>query len=216
MEELIIRITDISEDVEILRHDHLLDKTLEKKMSLKAFVTELTSIANRTSDELEPKILPSGCIGYNCSGKKEIYVFNQPEHKRFITYSTGKINKAYKINYPSSIFVVVVNNNRFVRITQYMYVEYKGMETDLYYPAMPNTTHNMCLGNVRTEIDNGDVLGSLEKIIYSPYSHSTVDNIKSFRNTEDYFNYLTTHSIEPKYLKKYDGKLKDLFAGGVR
>lgn len=212
MKELIIRITDISEDIEILKCDHFLESITEKKISFEAFAKVIKERIEKNNYSIpKPILLPKNCIGFNVNKYGECYVIHQPEHKRFVTLATNDgFTKAYKINYPNSIFVVNVAAGKITNITHYMYVKWLDMKTQLYYPAMPNTTLDICIGGAERTID-GDLLSTLESIIYAPYSHTTVDNVKSFRKSKDYFEYLTKNHIEARYLRKHKFLLEDIF-----
>lgn len=212
MKELVIRITDTSEDVEVLKCDHLFETITEKKISLEALSKALQSkTKKKITTKPKPILLPKNCIGYSINSFGECYVIHQPEHKRFVTLATNDgFSKAYKINYPNSIFVVDVAVGKITNITHYMYVKWQDMKTQLYYPAMPNTTLNICIGGAERTIE-GDLVSTLESIIYAPYSHTTVDNVKSFRKSKDYFEYLTKNHIEARYLRKHKFLLEDIF-----
>ena len=69
---------------------------------------------------------------------------------------------------------------------------------------------NICIGGAERTIE-GDLVSTLESIIYAPYSHTTVDNVKSFRKSKDYFEYLTKNHIEARYLRKHKFLLEDIF-----
>lgn len=217
MFELVVRMTNLDKDVEVLKCDHVKGVITEKKISVKAFLKALNNIASGSGDyrTIKPTPIPKGCIGWNSLGENQVYVINQPEHQRYVTYSCGQTNKAYKINYPNSVFVVNVSSNRIMSITHYMYDEWEDMETKLYYPAMPNSALNVCLGMAKRDIDNGDIIAALENIIYAPYSHSTVNNAKGFKSTEKYFEWLSENHMSKKYLVPYEGKLKDIYGGNL-
>lgn len=213
MKELIIRITDASDDIELLKREYLLDTITEKKISFEAFAKAIIAKTEKKDNSTPtPILLPKNCIGYSSNKSNECYVIHQPEHKRFITLASNDgVKKAYKINYPNSIFVVKTGAGKISTITHYMYVKWDGLKTQLYYPAMPNTTLNICIGNADTSIKDGDLIATLESIIYAPYSHTTVDNVKSFKKSKDYFEYLTNNHIEERYLKKHKYILGDIF-----
>lgn len=216
MFELIVRMTNLDKDVEILKYDHINNIFTEKKMSIKVFMEGLKALYPTASyRDIKPMSLPKGCIGFNSNGSDQVYIINQPEHQRYVTYSHMGDNKAYKINYPNSIYVVYVSAKKIKTITHYMYDEWNEMETDLYYPAMPNSSLNICLGNARTEIENNNVIAALENIIYAPYSHATVNNAKSFKSTPKYFEWLSKNHMNKKYLTKMDKKLKDIYGGNL-
>lgn len=93
-----------------------------------------------------------------------------------------------------------------------MYTEFKGKDTTLYKYAMANmlSGNNICIGNAERDVGES-IIDALEKIIYAPYSHATLNNIKGFESTETYFKYLSEHSIDVKYLYASGKTLGDLF-----
>lgn len=215
MNELIVRMTNLDKDVELLKYDHLNETQIEKKISMKSFLEIVSKLAFERSGyiEITPLKIPKGCIGWNSDGVHQVYVINQPEHVRYVTYDHSTAKKGYKINYPNSIFVVHISKERISSITHFMYDEWQEMETQLYYPAMPNSTLSICLGGVDRQIINGDIIAALERVIYAPYSHASVNNAKGFKSTTKYFEWLSKNHMQKKYLIPYKGKLKDLFGG---
>lgn len=219
MREAIIRIGDSSKDVEILVNNLVFDnEIIEKKMSFSKFVETLNDYLDKNKEiklNKPCKFIEPGVIGYNQFGSSEKYIINQPEHRRFITYSVGNDNQAYEVNFPSAIYAVYVENNKITNIKAFMYLKWEGMNTKLYEYAMANMLYNnnICIGRAEKNISNDSVIYSLEKIIYAPYSHDTLNNIKGFYNTKKYFEYLSKNHIEEKYLIKTNLNLKDLFNG---
>ena len=219
MREAIIRIGDSSKDVEILVNNLVFDnEIIEKKMSFSKFVETLNDYLDKNERiklNRPCKFIEPGVIGHDLAGSKEKYIINQPEHRRFITYSKGDDNQAYEVNFPSSIYVVYLSNNRISGIKAFMYLNWDGMNTKLYEYAMANmlANNNICIGNAEKDISNNSVIYSLEKIIYAPYSHDTLNNIKGFKYTKKYFEYLSERHVEEKYLIKTNLILNDLFNG---
>lgn len=217
MREAIIRVSDSTEDVEILVNNLIFEnEIIEKKVSLSKFADGINNLLKKDkNNKIECELIEPGVIGFAKVGSFKKYIINQPEHRRYITYSVGKDNQAYEINFPSSIYVVHVENNRISSIEAYMYLEWKGKQTKLYDYAMANmlSESRICLGNAEKTISNDSVIYSLEKIIYAPYSHVTLNNIKSFRTTKSYFEYLTKNHVEEKHLYSSSIKLVDLFKG---
>lgn len=205
MKEAIIRISAKSEDVEILVNNLLIDNDIiEKKITIEKFSQIINDYANRdrSPKDMICKYLEPGVIGYANKNPYKRYIIQQPEHRRYITYSVGKENQAFEINFPSSIYVIDIKNDQITSIQAYMYMEWKGLGTKLYKYAMANmlTDNNICIGNAEKTISNDSIIYSLEKIIYAPYSHATLNNIKGFHKTLDYFNYLKENHIEKRYL----------------
>lgn len=218
MKEAIIRISAKSQDVEILVNNLLIkNDIIEKKLTLERFSQIINDYANkdRSPKDMICKYLEPGVIGYANKNPYKKYIIQQPEHRRYITYSVGKDNQAFEINFPSSIYVIDVKDENITSIQAYMYLRWKGLDTKLYKYAMANmlTDNKICIGNAEKTISNDSIIYSLEKIIYAPYSHATLNNIKGFRNTKTYFEYLNENSIEEKYLYSAQKRLIDLYKG---
>lgn len=217
MREAIIRVSDSTEDVEILANNLIFENEIvEKKITLGKFAEGINNLLKtNATQKIECDFLEPGVIGFAKVGSLKKYIINQPEHRRYITYSVGKDNQAYEINFPSSIYVVYVNNNRITSITAFMYLTWEGKQTKLYDYAMANmlSDSKICIGNAEKTISNDSIIYSLEKIIYAPYSHETLNNIKGFRSTKSYFDYLENNHIQEKYLHSSSKKLVDILKG---
>ncbi len=211
MKELIVKITDKNPDIEVLYNNFFKEEVIEKSLSLKAFL-EIVNDSQSSSKDLKCEYMHPSIIGFAEDGINKKYIINQPAHRRYITYSVNNENRGYSINFPSSIYIVYVNKNKVRGIEAYMYLEWKDLCTKLYRYAMPNMLmdNKMCIGNANKEIKES-IIDALETIIYAPYSHEFLNNIKTFRNTKDYFDYLTAHEIEKKHLHDAQKLLKDLF-----
>lgn len=119
-----------------------------------------------------------------------------------------------KIFFPSAIYKVVTKLDKVVSIDAYMYLEYKKLDTELYKYAMPNmlTENGICLGKTNTNFDE-DINKTLENIIYAPYSHMYLNNVKGFADSIQYFEYLKENRIEERHLFKLNLRLKDIVEG---
>lgn len=183
MKQLVIRIDDTKDDAEILEsneYDEEVFTSISKSKLLNILNTEF-----RQADEKEDyTFVPDGLIA--CSANS--YVIRQPEHKRIVIYE----GIGYKITFPNSIYIILTSGNRIQKIKAFAYKEYKGIETELFRYPMPNmlSGNAICMGSAKREIENRNVLNALENIIYAEYTHSTFDDLKSFRNTQEYFEYL--------------------------
>ena len=120
-------------------------------------------------------------------------VTKQEEHRRIVTYK----GKAYEINFPNSIYIICHNRSKIDVIEAYCYIEYNGLNTELYKYAMPNMlgANRICMGSAPRDIDPQNYKSALENVIYTQYTHDWVDDIKSFRNTAAYFEYLEKNSF---------------------
>lgn len=211
--EMIIKISSGHEDIEVLSHDFLEDEILEKKLSLDEFIKIIhkhyEKEKNRTEEK--PAYFSDPIIGFSFKNGIKKYLINQPAHERFITYDINNESKGLKINFPASIYEVRVIGEKINEITAFMYIDFKGLDTELFKYGMPNMLgqNKFCIGHAKTNI-NGGIIQALENIIYAPYSHSNLNDVKGFKNTEDYFKYLETNHIQKKYLYETNLKLRDL------
>lgn len=213
MKELIIKITAKNPDIEILYNDLFNSEIIEKNISLDAFSKVLQAITNRNKDTaLKCEYLDPSIIGFAEEGSAKQYIIHQPAHQRWITYSNSGDNKAYQINFPNSIYIVAVHKDKISEIRAFMYLEWEDLCTKLYRYAMPNmlSGDKICIGSAKKDIEK-NIVETLEAIIYAPYSHETLSNIKTFRKTTDYFEYLTVHEIQKRHLYDTERVLKDLF-----
>lgn len=215
--EMIIRITDTSQDVEVLINSLVKNEVLEKNITFRKLLEILEDhIQVNESVTIKCEKLSKEVIGFGFSGKRNTrrYIINQPEHKRYVTVSIGEMQKAYMINFPASIYIVDTSiEEKIQSIECYMYIKFKDDKTELYKYAMPNmlSENRMCIGSALSKIRNNNVIQALENIIYSPYSHSSLNNVKGFKSTTSYFEYLCENTIQKKHLYPLSKKLKDLF-----
>ena len=210
--EMIIRIKSKDQDVEVLYNNLIDDEITEKKLSYKKFMEIFTNQASNKNDEdINAKYLGSNVIGYAETARNSKYLINQPENKRFITWDVAGSASAAQINFPNSIYEVIIRNNQIQHIKAYMYLNWNGKDTALYKYAMPNmlSENNICIGSANRTFDD-DILQSLENIIYAPYSHSQLNNVKGFATTKSYFEYLKNNKIEEKHLYPTKLKIKDI------
>lgn len=217
MSELIVRLSSFqnNSDVEVLVNDIVEDRVLEKKISLIEFAKIICkNLDNELDTPFKPIYLDKSIIGINRIGGKQIYLINQPLHQRFVTYSLGKDSRAMKINFPNSIYLVSVENEEVSEIKAYMYDAWNDKYTKLYKYAMPNMLgqNKICIGQANRKIENNDIIKTLENIIYAPYSHRNVNDVKSFKDTQDYFEYLSKNRLDKKYLFEANIQIKDLVA----
>lgn len=217
MKEMIVRITDVSTDVDLLFNSLAKNEVFEKNLSLDKFLeilqNNLIKENNKKNDQkIKCDVVENGVIGFGSNKNNKKYIIKQPEHQRYITYSVGKDNKVYKINFPSSIYCVFVRNNNIDHIEAYMYFEDNQLNTQLYAYGMPNmlSKNSICIGNAKREIYTS-LMQTLEEIIYAPYSHAELNNVKAFRTTKSYFEYLQKNHIQKKHLYQSKKILKDLY-----
>lgn len=211
MKELIVRISDTSKDVEMLFNNLITNEITEKNLSFDKFIEILSNYVEDGSKEVPCSFIEEGVIAMGQHKNNKKIIVKQPEHKRYITYSVGDENKAFKINFPSSIYVVSIKNNVISDLEAYMYFEDLGQETVLYKYGMPNmlSGNKICMGNVDKSI-KVSVIKTIENIIYAPYSHAELNNVKTFHKTTAYFEYLQENHVEKKHLYVANIKLKEL------
>lgn len=218
--EMIVRLVDGVDDVEILFNNLFTKEKIEKKLTLSGFTKVLVGILESDQEHKSMikcfKIQPN-VVGFGQYKDRSRVIIQQPEHKRFVTVSIGEVNKSFYINFPSSIYSIttteVGSNSKINNIECYMYLDFDGDETKLYQYAMPNmlSENRFCIGQAPKEIHDNDVIQALERIIYAPYSHAQLNNIKGFQATLTYFEYLESSSVQAKHLYTTDKKLKDLY-----
>lgn len=207
--EAILRITPDSPDIEILINDGVLDVSIEKKLSIDETINVLENYINKDKKYKKPNILYDSRLLV----KVDDYVLiHQPPHKRYVTYSVDE-NKAFNINFPGCIYLMAINAGSVKDIEAYMYLEWKNEETELYKYGMPNmlSKNYICIGAANREVEGNNYIQTLENIIYAPYSHATLNNVKGFSNTISYFEYLTKNTIKEKNLYKAKKILKNIF-----
>ena len=187
---LIFRITDNCSDAEILMFDEIKKEEYFKAISIKELVKELKQYEE--ADLSYKKDL--FCVDKDVIAVNDTcIVTKQEEHRRIVTYK----GKAYEINFPNSIYIICHNGSKIDVIEAYCYIEYNGLNTELYKYAMPNMlgANRICMGSAPRDIDPQNYKSALENVIYTQYTHDWVDDIKSFRNTAAYFEYLEKNSF---------------------
>lgn len=208
MREMIMRIRDDSPEVEIAVRDNKQNINF-KKMALSA----VTKMINDTSSHFQKKdimLLDPEIIGIS-----EGYVLiKQPERIRVVTTNINeeKKIKAYKINFPNSLYIVKHHSNRIDNIECYAYKNFENGDTELFAYPMPNelTGNKLCIGSAPREIVDNDFVTALEKIIFTPFSHAKFSGINGFSKTDVYFQYLSKNKFPYKLLKPLNKKLKDI------
>lgn len=211
--QMIVRLDAISDDIEIM-YQNPEEELVEKKLSKEKFLEICDTKFNKVDESkaTKPKWIEPYVLAYSGMGNKEVYLINQPEHKRYVTYSISNKTGGCLINFPNSLYWVTVNKNEIVKITAYMYLKYESKDTVLYKYAMANMIGNtdVCIGNADRNIESKDILQALENIIYAPYSHNYLNNVKGFSNTESYFEYLKNNTIKQKHLYPENKKIMDI------
>ncbi len=208
--EAILRIRPANPDIEVLVNDGNLEEFIEKTISIEKMIEILKRYNIKENLNAKPNIIYDDRYLL----KYDNYVLiNQPAHKRVITYSNSNENRAFNINFPNSIYLVEIKNDSIVSIEAYMYFEWKGGNTKLYKYGMPNklSGNQICIGSAPRGIKDNNVIEALENIIYVPYSHRELSDVKGFSNTIQYFEYLSESEISTKNLYVAKKILKNIF-----
>ena len=192
MKQLIVRINDLNSDAEILEYDNARNREYFSAIQIDDLIEKLETFAENRDQKNRKRdiVLYSDQIigiGNNC------VVIMQKEH-------------------PNSIYIMTYKTNNVDSIYAYCYKEFKGQDTELYKYAMPNmlTENRICMGSAPRKIEKRDYVKALEKIIFTQYTHGHTDNIKSFKDTKKYFEYLSAHGFPYDLLIKFNKTL-----GGV-
>lgn len=211
MKEMIIRISDINEEAEILEVNKISNQEYFLSAPLKEVVKKINDYTTNpyANNHAKPYLLHSSIIG--ASDDFGSILINQPEHIRIVTYK----DKAYKIHFPNALYIMYQNAGTVDSIKAFAYKQFDGTNTKLYRYPMPNMLGNnmICIGSAPRKISDCDYIKALENIIFTQYTHNTVNDIKSFKNTVDYFAYLSANEF-PYHLLITDNKtLKDIVNG---
>lgn len=186
MSQLITRIQSSSDFVEILCKDG--EKEYFKEIEIDEYIKEIkkhntpSARGYRVKDDI--LLLDDGFIGIGQFCK----IIKQDEHHRIVTFKS----KSYKINFPNSIYFLFHDEKKVTGIEAYSFKKYEGSKTKLFKYPFPNMLYGnaVCMGSAPKEITEENYVEVLEKIIFTQYTHSNVDHIKSFKDTIKYFEYL--------------------------
>lgn len=185
---MIIRLSETEEDAEILEVNKVTNQEYFASISLNMLVKKLNDYlkGSYVQNRAKPLLLDQSIIAV--SNDFSSIMINQPEHVRIVVYK----EKAYKIHFPNAIYIMYQNASAIEGIKAFAYKNFDGLKTELYRYPMPNMLgcDMICIGSAPRKIKNNDYLAALENIIFTQYTHSHVNDIKSFKNTIDYFEYL--------------------------
>lgn len=203
--EMIFRISDQVEDAEILVSDK--QKNYFKAVSIKQLIDSLSSMLGQDAniDYKKDLIIADDeliAISQNC------IIMKQTERKHIVTYA----GKAYKVNFPNSIYVICHHAGQIKQLEAYCFKEYDGMNTKLYRYAMPNMFGNntICMGTANKNIDIKNYKDALEEILCTQYTHAKPDNIRKFKSTSEYFDFLKDNGFPYDLLYSTGKTLKEL------
>lgn len=215
MMEMVARINSESAVVEVAFKDDLRSELSFKKIKKQEFCRiiresfEEKEEIKKNLQLIDPQIIAIDeyFAAIKQEGKKKIV--NHAENGR-----NSNIH-VYNINFPNAIYIVHISGKKVRKIECYSYKEYKGEETELFEYPMPNELirNEMCIGSAERKIVDNDIVGALERIIFTPYSHDTFSGMNGFSKTKTYFEYLETNEFPYKLMKPLNLKLKDVLKG---
>ena len=212
MKEIIARINSVNDYVELAYKENE-NETIFKKMDSDKYVELINNTLKKDTNHhvKKLKLLDQQIIAID----EHYVVVKQEGSKKIVTYSSGDKIETYKINFPNAIYIVQIYTEKIERIECYAYKSYKAEETELFEYPMPNelTQNLMCIGTADRTIKDGNVIEALERIIFTPYSHSTFSGMNGFSNTVKYFEYLEKNKFPYKFMKPLRKKLKDVLEG---
>lgn len=210
--EMIIRL-NTDEDIAEYAYKDQFGNVSFKKIKPHDLLKIISKIVKKeyTTKKKNIVLFENGIIG---SGEDYVLVM-QPECKKIVTYRTGEDTKVYKINFPNSLYIINFHDKKIHDIECYSYKEFKGKITVLFEYPLPNELigNRICIGNADRSINDGKIVEALERIIFTPYSHSTFSGINGFTRTEAYFEYLEKNPFPYKMMKPLKKKLEDVLRG---
>lgn len=201
MRQMVIRITDKSEDAQLLYKRG--GKELWKTIALDRLSELISNAVIQHQSGEKPQMLDKRIIAIGNSSM----IFHTPETKRLVFYK----GKSFEINYPPCIYRVTYTSDRIRDIWCYTFFRYAGADTELFCMPMPNMTgsDHMCIGTADRNIIDGNVIEAVGRIVDAEYTHDHVDNLKEQTSTLKWFRYLKNHKVKRSDLKKSVGRLRD-------
>lgn len=215
MMEMVARINSESTVVEVAFKDDLRSEPSFKKIEKKEFC----KIIRESFEEKEEIKKNLQLIDPQIIAIDEYFaVIKQEGKKKIVNHAENGRNSnihVYNIHFPNAIYIVHISEKKVRKIECYSYKEYMGEETELYEYPMPNELirNEMCIGSAERKIVDNDIVGALERIIFTPYSHDTFSGMNGFSKTKTYFEYLETNEFPYKLMKPLNLKLKDVLKG---
>lgn len=204
MTQIIVKFDSSKRDVQICSksNDEIIFKNISLNKLMELLIQEGMQYDDNTKEIslLDQQIIAAG---------KNYVVINQPECRKIVTYiDTG----SYRINFPNAIYILHFYGNTIQDIQAFSYIEYKGLDTDLYEYPMPNelSGNKICMGSADRIIVNQDYTGALERIIATQYTHSHFSGVKGFSDTVKWFEHLQKNKFPYKLLRKLNMQLKDI------
>lgn len=205
MRQIILRVTDSSDDAEMLTFDAVTNREYFKTVSLtEVFKAIKNVVKDRVNTREKLHLLHPEIIALN----KNRVMIKQSERKRIVTYE----DKAFHIHFPNSVYIMYFDEKKISNIEAYTYLAWNEESTQLYAYPFPNmlSGNRVCIGSAPREIQDQNYVHALENVIFTRYSHRTVDNIKSFKDTIKYFEYLEKNDFPYELLIDLKKELREV------
>lgn len=202
MKQMIIRINSTKHDAEVLTTEngqHLF-KSIDSKEMMKLLKNHF---GNSKYNKSKPKVLSKNIYAQDLG----VYAIVQNERKRFVTFK----GKSYNIQFPNTFYIVHFSNDKIERIEAYSFKKFNGQKTVLYDYPMPNMLSGncICIGTANRKIKSS-VENTLDSIIETEFTHQHIDGIKGFKETKNYFEYLSKNPFPYDLLIKTNLKVGDI------
>lgn len=215
MMEMVARINSESTVVEVAFKDDLRSEPSFKKIEKKEFCKIIReSFEEKAEIKKNLQLIDPQIIAID----EHFAVIKQEGKKKIVNHAENGRNSnihVYNIHFPNAIYIVHISGKKVRKIECYSYKEYMGEETELFEYPMPNELirNEMCIGSAERKIVDNDIVGALERIIFTPYSHDIFSGMNGFSKTKTYFEYLETNEFPYKLMKPLNLKLKDVLKG---
>lgn len=213
MNEIIARISSENDYVEIASKSDNEEATF-KKIDGQAFaniVNETLVKYKEVPIKKDIRLLDPQIIAVD----EHYVVVRQEGRKRIVNYNGSGQMHVYNISFPNAVYIINFVDEKIMKIECFSYIEYEAEETALYEYPLPNELYgnSMCMGNADRKIHDGDVIGALERIIFTPYTHQTFSGMNGFSRTKSYFEYLENNEFPYKLMRSLNKKLSDVLKG---
>lgn len=210
MSQIIIRVLDSSEDIEIYQEEDT-KAVFEKIISRTDLIEALQDAVlpykkNRIRIDLMDEYDKNTIYIEQAESSKVIY-YNFEERMIKCQYN----GKGYNIIHPNTIFIIYVDNNRVNSIKAICYKTFAGKKTVLFKYPLPNQLgqDSMCLGTVENSYTTP--LNAILNAIEANYTHHWTGFVDSkFKDTKALFEYLSSNPFPYDLLKSESCVLEDI------
>lgn len=196
MSQIIIRILDTSEEIEIY-HEEDSKAIFEKIINREDLIVALSNalLPNKKIHKVEVDLIDEydeNTFYIELAESNKLIYYKFEERKIKCQYQ----GKGYSIIHPNTIFIIKVNDGRVYSIKAFCYKQFTGKSTELFkYPFANMLGQNsMCLGT----IDNSYTtpLKAILTAIEANYTHDlTGFNDKELKDTKTMFEYLSKNQF---------------------